>query len=170
MVDIKKIFDVSKSTIGIYFLFNIIAYGIYALFTLFGLIQGTSSQTAGSDLTITENIAILLWLITLSVSFSILVYGGYKGAKQGLDLVSCGLIGMMSWIISTPILWIIEYNGKLFFNTGFLANSGFGIQALTALNSTGIFLDLVFLFGAYLIGFLITFLTSVIGGLLGSAR
>lgn len=169
MVDIKKIFDSAKYIILISFVFNFIAYILYAGLVLLGLAGGIATGSAVLGLGIAGILAILPWFINQFINFGIIVYGGYRGAKQGLDIVSCGIIGMMSWGIVAPTLGIVQFVADILFNigvqaTGLLGNTSANVSA------EGIIIQLVCLSGVYVLGFGINFVVAVLGGLIGGAR
>jgi hypothetical protein len=169
MVDIKRIFDSARYIILISFVFNFIAYILYAGLVLLGLAGGIATGSAVLGLGIAGLLAILPWFINQFINFVIIVYGGYRGAKQGLDIVSCGIIGMLSWGIVAPTLGIVQFFADTLFNmgvqtTGLLGNTSANVSA------SGIIIQLICLSGVYVLGFGVNFVVAILGGLIGGAK
>lgn len=167
-MDFNKALNSAKYIIGISLAFNLLAFAVSAALNILGVVGGTAVGSTDTGLAATAIIAIILWGVNTLVNAGIIVYGGFRAAKQGLDLISCGLIGLLSWGVVAPVIGVIEFIANLVFQLG-LDASGL-TQTTSGITAAGTVVYMACLLGVYVAGFGLNFVVALIGAFVGGAR
>lgn len=137
MIDFNKAFNSAKFIVLLSIGFNLVAYLIYAILVLVFGIGGTVAGSTAVGLGFASIIAMGLWIINQIINAIIIIYGGYKAAKTGLGVWSCGLVGLITWSIVAPLIGVIQFIGDILFNLGLTTLGGpIAKSAASALDPT----------------------------------
>ena len=155
-------------------IFNLVLLGLEVILRVLGF---GATAVGGAEIGAIATIINMLlgWgflAISILGTFAIIAYGGISGAKKGLNLISCGLIGLISYGISDPIISVLRIiaNVVLGLGGGFVQNgAAMGIFGgmFSGMFGLGI---LVCGIGWFLGGLVVNFVVAAIAGLIGGAK
>jgi len=174
MVDFNKAWNSAKMILVACLVFNLLMFGIEIMLRIMGYGAGAIGGAKVGLLAVVMN-AVAGWgllVVSLIVNFALIVYGGFKGAKNGNDLVGCGLTGVIIYGITDPIISILRIVAYVLLGFGVGAASGGAVAgALTgsfiAIYGLGI---LVCGICWYFAGLVLNFVIALVGGLIGGAK
>lgn len=173
-IDFGKIFKASMWIIVGCLIFNLVLMGLEVVLRLLGF---GAMAVGGKDIgaiAIIVNMLLGYGFLAISIlgTFAIIIYGGFSGAKKGLDLISCGIIGLLAYGITDPIISVLRIiaNVVLGLGGGFVQNGA--AMGIFGGMFSGLF-GLGFLvcgIGWFVGGLVVNFIVAVIGGLIGGAK
>ncbi len=173
-IDFGKILGASTMLLVVSLVFNLIIIGIQVVMNVLGYGAGA---VGGSTVALAAGgigmiIGLGLSAISIIGNAALIAYSGFSGAKKGLDLISCGLVGMLIFTVVGII------TGAINLVIGIL---GLGVNVLSSGNAvTGILggavgagmmgLGLLCGFGLFILGMILNFIVGIIGGAIGGAK
>jgi len=173
-IDFGKILKASTMLLVVSLVFNLIIIGIQVLLGFLGYGAGavggsTVGFVAGG---IGGIISLGLSLVCIVGNLAIIAYSGFSGAKKGLDLISCGLVGMLIYtvvgIVTGGIQLVI---GILGLGANVLSSGNAVTGVLGGAFGAGIMgLALVCGFVVFILGMILNLVIGIIGGAIGGAK
>ena len=180
MAEKSTLFGAMKIPFVLFLGFNLLILIIYAVLsslnlgvTFVGTVAGVPEVSLlGIPLTLIYS---FLWLVHNGINPLLILYGGYSAAKKGLSTVNCGLVGLVVFGLVGLIIGLIHI--FLDFVEVGVGAAGIGIASdvstgaiLGGIGTGMVGVAAVCALGFYIIGLLVNFAVSAIGGLLGGAK
>jgi hypothetical protein len=173
-IDFGKILGASTMLLVVSLVFNLIIIGIQVLMSVLGYGAGA---VGGSTVALAAGgigmfVGLALSAISIIGNFVLIVYSGFSGAKKGLDLISCGLVGMLIYTVVGIITGGIQFViGILGLGANVLTSGNAVTGALGGAVGAGIMgLGLICGFGLFIAGMVLNLVIGIIGGVIGGAK
>jgi len=173
-IDFGKILGASTMLLVVSLVFNLIIIGIQVLMSVLGYGAGA---VGGSTVALAAGgigmiIGLGLSAISIIGNAALIAYSGFSGAKKGLDMISCGLVGMLIYtvvgIITGGIQLVI---GILGLGANVLTSGNAVTGALGGFFGAGIMgLTLICGFVVFILGMILNLVIGIIGGAIGGAK
>lgn len=154
--------------------FNLALIGINVVL---GLIGFGANKLAGAEIGAVVGIGggligLVLWGVGALGNFAIIAYSGFSSAKKSLDLISCGLVGLLLFTVVGIITGVISLILG-FLNLG--ANVVTSSDAATGLfggifGAVGMGIGFICGIGFFILGMILNFAIAAICGMIGGAK
>jgi lysylphosphatidylglycerol synthetase-like protein (DUF2156 family) len=156
-MDFRKAIDSAKFIILISLVFNLLLLGATILINSSGYSGNELANASTSSL-----ISQIMILVTLLGNALIIGYGGYRAAKRGNDLATCGMVGLIAYLVVGLLSAVL-----IFFQSSRLetmaAMSGLPGMSASVFTIIGVVIMLV-------IGMVVNFIVALFGGALAGAK
>lgn len=174
MANFSRVLGAATMMIVISLVFNFIGVGINVGLGILGFGAGV---VGGQELGAVAAIVSMLlgpglWIIGVLGNMAIILYAGFSGAKKGLSMVDCGLVGLLIYAVVGLIMGAIQIVLQLLGIGAGVVTSGDAATGLLGgmFGLGGVAIGAFCGIGVYLGGLLLNFAIGAIGGLVGGAK
>ncbi len=176
-MDFKKALGSAKMIIVISLVFNLVMICIGVVLGILGF--GASAAASQIGLVASLGGATLITIVSWGVkaivflgNIAIIVYGGHRAAKRGNDLMTCGMVGLVTYALVGLFCGVINLVLGFFGIGAALITSGSAMTGLFSglLGAASLGMGLVCGVIWYVLGLVTNFLVALAGGMIGGAK